>query len=138
MRRVLSIVFSIFVINAGIAVIIIVIGILNINLSLANQEIESITRDGLAKSKGYASSEVSGSSLPNYSRDKADMEGEKIDRLDDAEMKSKAHNEMLNADSSSAKGITRNAMNKKTLDGFEKHEIFTKAEKIWEDPISEY
>ena len=140
MKKVLFVVLYAFTINVGITfgMIVIITGIFTINLSLANQSIENIAREGMEKSQGFASSEGSGSSLPNYSRDKAEEEGGNISILDDAEMKSKGHNEMLDADSNSAKGITRDAMNKKTLDGYEKHEIFTKAEKIWEDPISEY
>ena len=103
----------------------------------AEQSIEDIAKSGLAQTQGFASSEGSGNQLPNYSRDKVEQEAESIDKIDDAEMKTKAHNAMTSADSSSAEGITRDAMGKKTLDGFEEHELFTKAEKIWADPVSE-
>ena len=45
---------------------------------------------------------------------------------------------MQTADSDSAVGITRDAINKKTIDGFENQEIFTKAEIINNDPIAAF
>lgn len=110
--------------------------VLLLNNAKAEQSIEDMVRQGVSQSQGFASNEDSGKLVPNHSKDKASEEAEKLDKLDDAELKNKAHEKMLNADSSSPEGITRDAMNKKTLDGFEKHEMFTKAEKIWADPVS--
>ena len=107
------------------------------NPVIAEQSIEEMTRQGVLQAQGMASKEESGELVPNYSRNKASEEADKIDKIDDGELKSKAHEKMVNANAASPEGITRDAMNKKTLDGFENHEIFTRAAKIWKDPVSE-
>ena len=106
--------------------------------SVSASSIESLTQDGLLKSQNMASSEESGKNIPNYSKEKADIHANNIDQMDDAEMKSKSHQKMQSADSNSAEGITRDAMNKKTLKGYEDTEIFKKAEIINADPIAAF
>ena len=106
--------------------------------SVSASSIESLAQDGLLKSQNMASSEESGQNIPNYSKEKADIHANDIDQMDDAEMKSKSHQKMQSADSNSAEGITRDAMNKKTIEGYENQEIFKKAEIINADPIAAF
>ena len=106
--------------------------------SVSASSIESLAQDGLLKSQNMASSEESGKNIPNYSKEKADIHANNIDQMDDAEMKSKSHQKMQSADSNSAEGITRDAMNKKTIEGYENQEIFKKAEIINADPIAAF
>ena len=91
------------------------------------QSIEEMVRQGVREAEGCATSEGSGKLVPNHSKEGASAEAERMDKLDDAEMKRKAHQAMTSADSGSAEGIARDAMSKKMLDGFEEAEIFTKA-----------
>ena len=109
-------------------------------LCLANEShassIESLVQEGMLKSQNMASNEQSGSNIPGYSREKADSHANDIDQMDDADMKSKSHQKMISASNDSPEGITRDAMNKKTLSGYEDTEIFKKAEVINADPIS--
>ncbi len=100
--------------------------------------IESFAKEGLLKSQNMASSEESGNSIPNYSKEKADTHANNLDQMDDAEMKSKSHQKMQSADSNSPEGITRDSMNKKPLSGYENSEIFKKAETINDDPIAAF
>ena len=103
-----------------------------------DRDIAALAKDGLLKSQNMASSEESGINIPGYSKEKADIKAHEIDQMDDAELKSKSNKKMQTADSDSAVGITRDAMNKKTIDGFENQEIFTKAEIINNDPIAAF
>ncbi len=105
--------------------------------SYAEQSIEELANSGLLKSQGMASSEESGEAIPNYSKSEVENEANNLDNLDDAEMRTKSEQKMGTADSNSAEGITRDS-NTKTIKGFENQEIFTKADKINEDPISAY
>ena len=98
--------------------------------------IESLVQEGMSKSQNMASNEQSGSNIPGYSREKAESHANDIDQMDDADMKSQSHQKMLSASNDSPEGITRDAMNKKTLSGYEDTEIFKKAEVINADPIS--
>ncbi len=107
-------------------------------VELENIDPEALARDGLAKSQNMASSEESGNSIPGYSEEKADIYANDIDQMDDAEMKSKSNQKMTSATEESPEGITRDAMNKKTIEGYESQEIFTKAEKINDDPIAAF
>ena len=119
---------------------IVVISICNLILTQSNaeQSIEELANSGLSKSQGMASSEESGRSIPNYSTSEVENESNNLENMDDAEMKAKAQQKMSSADSNSAEGITRDSMNKKTIEGYENQEIFTKGDKINEDPISAY
>ena len=110
---------------------------LGFNRCYGEQSIEEFAREELAKSQGMASSEKSGEEIPNYSKLAAENEANNLNNMDDAEMRTKSEQKMLSADSNSAEGITRDS-NKKTIEGFENQEIFTKAEKINEDPVSAY
>ena len=109
-------------------------------LCIANQawasSIESLVQEGMLRSQNMASNEQSGSNIPGYSREKAESHANDIDQMDDVEMKSKSHQKMLSASNDSPEGITRDAMNKKTLSGYEDTEIFKKAEVINADPIA--
>ena len=104
----------------------------------SDMSIEEIARAGMSKSQDMASSESSGESLPNFSKDQADNQANEIDQLDDAEMKTKAQQKIKNADEVSAAGITRTASSRKTIDGYEDHEMFIKADAINADPIAAY
>lgn len=99
---------------------------------------EALAKDGLVKSQNMASSEESGNNIPGYSKEKADIHANDINQMDDAEMKSKSHQKMQSADEGSPEGIARDAMSTKTIEGYENQEIFTKAEKINEDPIAAF
>ena len=104
----------------------------------SDMSIEEIARAGMSKSQDMASSESSGKNIPNFSKDKADNHANEIDQLDDAEMKEKAEQKIKNADKASAEGVAITASNRKKLDGYEDHEMFTKAEEINADPIAAY
>ena len=104
----------------------------------ADSSIEMLARDGISKSQGMALSESSGSAIPGYSEQKARDQANDIDHIDDAELKNKAHLKMQSADANSPEGITRDAMNKKTIDGYENQEIFIKADEINLDPIAAF
>jgi hypothetical protein len=106
--------------------------------SVSASSIESLAQEGLLKSQNMASSEESGNNIPNYSKENADIHANDVDQMDDAEMKSKSHQKMQSADSNSPEGITRDSMNKKTIEGYENQEIFTKAENINDDPIAAF
>ena len=106
--------------------------------SYSDSPIETLAREGMSRSQGMALSESSGSSMPGYSEQKAQDQANDIDHIDDAELKNKAHQKMQSADVNSAEGITRDAMNKKTIDGYEKQEIFVKADEINLDPVAAF
>ena len=106
--------------------------------SVSASSIESLAQEGLLKSQNMASSEESGNNIPNYSKENADIHANDVDQMDDAEMKSKSHQKMQSADSNSPEGITRDSMNKKTIEGYENQEIFSKAENINDDPIAAF
>lgn len=106
--------------------------------SVSASSIESLAQEGLLKSQNMAASEESGNNIPNYSKENADIHANDVDQMDDAEMKSKSHQKMQSADSNSPEGITRDSMNKKTIEGYENQEIFTKAENINDDPIAAF
>jgi hypothetical protein len=116
----------------------IIIILLWVEYGYADSSIEMLARDGISKSQGMALSESSGSAIPGYSEQKARDQANDIDHIDDAELKNKAHLKMQSADANSPEGITRDAMNKKTIDGYENQEIFIKADEINLDPIAAF
>lgn len=74
-----------------------------------------------------------------YSESEAMKTGENLDNLNDAELKNKAGQKMEAANmkkGSMAENITAAASNKRTLEGFENHSMFTKADEIFKDPIT--
>jgi len=108
------------------------------NINTTNVEMENFAKAGLAQTQEFASSESSGDSIPNFSKDKADTHANEIDHLDDAEMKTKSEQKLATADEESAVGITRDSAKRKVIDDYENQEIFTKAEIINDDPIAAY
>lgn len=120
-----------------IAVVLLLSSNLILTRSYADQSIEELANSGLIKSQGMASSEGSGEAIPNYSKSEVENEANNLDNLDDAEIRTKSEQKISTADSNSAEGITRDS-NQKKIEGFENQEIFTKADKINEDPVAAF
>ena len=107
-------------------------------LELKNVDLEALAKDGLVKSQNMALNEESGNSIPDYLKEKADIHANDIDQMDDVAMKGKSNQKMTSVAEESSEVITRDAINKKTIEGYQSQEIFTKAEKINNDTIAAF
>jgi hypothetical protein len=116
----------------------IIFGVIGGRMAFADQEIAKLAREGIAMSQGFAASESSGDNIAGFSRGVAEAEGGNMSTIDDAELKGRAEQMMVKADVESAVGITRESAKRKTIDGYENQEIFTKADAINDDPIAAY
>jgi len=106
------------------------------NISYAN--IEEMINKNLQSAQGAVIHESASKDLPHYSRERALSEAQNLNNKDEATLKREADqkiSEVRAGKGSSAESALSGAMDRKPLDGFEDHEIFKRADKIWSDPV---
>ena len=99
--------------------------------------LEELIQSDLASKKTFIRDEAAEDAIPSYSRTGAEIKGEEIASKAEAALKAEADQKIASSKKDTAgEGIVATTMERQPLDGFEEHEMFTEADKIWSDPVA--
>lgn len=104
-----------------------------------SQTLEEFVRQSHQQAGDLAQNESAAASIPGYSSSDADRKASEINSKSDIDLKSEANKRISDArvgKGESSDQILVEAMKKKPLDNIEDHAIFKKAEKIYENPVT--